>query len=138
MHREYVCFDGGNTHSRDNCAKVSIAARAESSSGTAGVHRAAASAWSACQAGVARDRIERVDVHHANKAVVVDHQMAAAPGAKHFGAVFFERDVSRSGGYFLAHDVCGAEASEGLPDGHLSYALLGGVKQEPADKGSPY
>src|SRR6266436_9942645 len=63
--------------------------------------------------------------------------MTAAPGAKHFGTVFFESNVPRNGGHFLAHNVGGAEAGEGLPDGYLSDALLRGVQNEPADQDGP-
>jgi len=85
---------------------------------------------------VARNGVERVNVHHADEAVVADHEMATAPRAQHFCAIFFERDVSWNCGHFLAHDVGGAEAGEGLPNRHLSDAFLRGVQNEPANEGN--
>ena len=87
---------------------------------------------------VTRDGVEGMNIHHADEAVVADHEMDAAAGAEDFGAVFFESDVPGGSGHFLAHDIGGAEAGEGFADGHLSDAFLRSVKQEPADKGSPY
>jgi len=41
----------------------------------------------------ARNRIQRVNIHHADQALVGDYQMAAAAGAQHFVAVVFQRDA---------------------------------------------
>jgi len=49
----------------------------------------------------ARDGVEGVNVHHADEAVVANHEMAAAAGAEHFGAVFFKRDVAGAVGTSL-------------------------------------
>ena len=86
---------------------------------------------------LAGDSVEGMNVHHADQAIVADHQMAASAGAQHFGAVFLQSDVSRNCGHFLAHNVGSAEASEGFPDGHLSDALLRGVQNEPSDQDRP-
>src|SRR6266850_3105085 len=48
-----------------------------------------------------RHGIEHVDIHHANKAVVAENEMAAAPRPQNLGAVFFQADVPVNGWYFM-------------------------------------
>ena len=75
-----------------------------------------------------RHGIEHVDIHQANKAVVAENEMAAAPRPQNLSAVFLESDVPVNRRYFMTHNISGAEAGERLANGDLRDALLGGVK----------
>ena len=86
---------------------------------------------------VAWHRIEQVDIHHADQAIVGGHQVAAATGAQGFLPVVFERNISRDGRHFVAHDVGGAKAVQGFANGNLGDAFLRRIQQEPPDESKP-
>jgi len=84
-----------------------------------------------------RHGIEHVDIHHANKAVVAENEMAAAPRPQNLSAVFLQADVPVNGWYFMTHNIGGPEAGERFANSDLGNAFLGRVKEEPADESQP-
>src|SRR5229473_3175285 len=86
---------------------------------------------------VLHDTQDGIARNHADEALAVENEMAAAAGPQNLGAVFLQRYQPLDSRYFMAHNIGGVEAGERLANGDLRNALLRGVKEEPAYEHPP-